>query len=146
MSVKVFLADDHSAFRRTAKALLERSGFLLTGEATNGFEAVQLISQLQPDVAFMDLTMPSMNGIEAIRMIVSNSTATHIIALTVHRGEEYVLSALAAGARGYVIKKCLVEELFPAIKEVIRGRFWISSSVRTKAVEAWLHSNTNFQK
>ncbi len=138
MALQVLLADDHALFRQTAKALLERRGFVVAGEAADGCEAVRLARQLQPDVALVDLTMPVLGGLDAARQILEKSAETRVIVLTVHRTERYVLSALRAGAHGYILKRRLADDLGPAIQEVFRGGIWVSADARSAAVDDWV--------
>lgn len=138
MPFRVLLADDHDWFRRSAKAMLEHRGYAVVGEAANGYEAVQLARQLHPEVALVDLRMPVLSGLEATRRILETSWTTRVIAITAHQEESYVLSALRAGVRGYILKARLADDLDQAIDEVFHGRIWISSGVRYPDVEKWI--------
>jgi DNA-binding NarL/FixJ family response regulator len=135
---RILLADDHAVFRRNARALLESKGFVVTGEAANGLEAVRLARQTHPDLALLDLTMPVLGGLDAARQILRCSQDTRMIALTVHQEEQYVLSALQAGMRGYILKAKLPEELEQAVGAVLRGEVWVSPGIRSAAVEEWV--------
>lgn len=132
----VLLADDHAAFRQNARLLLERKGLVVIGEAADGLEAVRLARQTQPDVALVDLNMPVLGGLEATRQIVESCRATKVIALTVHSDEPYVVSALHAGARGYIVKSRLADDLDVAFDAVLRGKLWLSPPVRYPAAVA----------
>src|SRR4051794_9719000 len=100
MRSSVLLADDHPLFRQRAKSVLTRKGFMVVGEAADGQEAVKLPRRFNPEIALIDIAMPVLNGLEATRQIVELCGITRVIALTVHRDELYVISALRAGARG----------------------------------------------
>lgn len=132
----ILLADDHSAFRQNARILLERKGFVVIVEAADGLEAVRLAQQTQPEVALVDLNMPVLSGLEATRQIVESCRATKVITLTVHSDEPYVVSALRAGAHGYIVKSRLADDLDCAFDAVLRGKLWLSPPIRYPAAEA----------
>lgn len=138
MPHRILLADDHTVFRQMAKGLLEGRGFVVVGEAANGREAVRMAQQLDPDLALVDLKMPVLNGVDTAREILQRSSTIRVIALTVHRTQDYVLAALRAGARGYILKSRLGDDLDQAIEEVFRGGIWVTAEVRSAAVEDWI--------
>lgn len=138
MSLRILLADDHEIFRQGVKALLEREGFRVDGEAGDGHVAIQLAEQLTPDVAVLDLTMPLLNGLDAAREIARLSPRTRTILLTMHTEDPYVAKALAAGIRGYVLKSQAAEDLVQAIREVSKGAVYLSPGVSEAVVEAYL--------
>jgi len=138
MSLRILLADDHGIFRQGVKALLEREGFRVEGEAGDGHVAIQLAEQLSPDVAVLDLTMPLLNGVDAAREIARVSPRTRSILLTMHTEDPYVAKALQAGIRGYVLKSQAAEDLVQAIREVSRGAVYLSPGVSEAVVEAYL--------
>ncbi len=138
MSLRILLADDHGIFRQGVKALLEREGFRVDGEAGDGHAAIQLAEQLTPDVAVLDLTMPLLNGLDAAREIARLSPRTRTILLTMHTEDPYVAKALAAGIRGYVLKSQAAEDLVQAIREVSKGAVYLSPGVSEAVVEAYL--------
>src|SRR5262249_45743241 len=104
MPIDVLLADDHQIVRQGLKSLLERHGFRVLGGASDGREAVALAATCQPDVAVLDLAMPSLNGVDAAREMQSTAPRLKTILLTMHTEEPYVLEALRAGVAGYVLK------------------------------------------
>ncbi|MBI4390888.1 MAG: response regulator transcription factor, partial [candidate division NC10 bacterium] len=104
MPLRVLLADDHQIVRQGLKALLEREGFDVAAEASDGLEAVRLARDLQPDVAVLDIAMPLLNGLDAAREVLQGSPRTKAILLTMHAEDHYVLEALRAGVSGYVLK------------------------------------------
>ncbi len=128
MSLRILLADDAPAVRQGVKGLLEREGFAVVGEATDGHEAVRLAQALSPDVAILDLSMPRLNGLDAAREIQQVCPWTHLILLTVSTEEHQIVSALQAGIQGYVVKAEAPEDLARAIREVSRGRIFLSPS------------------
>jgi len=134
----VLLADDHVVVRQGLRALLEREGFEVVAEASDGREATRLALELAPDIAILDLAMPLLNGIETGRAIVRASAAVRTIALTVHTETHYVLAALEAGFSGYVLKSQAAEQLVRAILEVDRGSIYLSPGISRVVVEASL--------
>lgn len=120
--IRVFVTDDHSIVRKGIKATLELVPDMeLVGEATNGREAVEMAGASKPDVVLMDLVMPEMDGIEAIRQIKSQHPEISILVLTTFAGEDKVFPAIKAGASGYQLKDSDPEELVTAIRQVYRG-------------------------
>ncbi len=125
--------------RQGLKALLEREGFDIVGEASDGHEASRLAHDLSPDVAILDVAMPLLNGIEAGRAISRGCPTVRTIALTVHTENHYVLAALEAGFSGYVLKSQAAAQLVRAIKEVSRGSVYLSPGVSRAVVDASLN-------
>lgn len=138
MSLRILLADDHPIVRQGLKVLLEREGFTVVGEASDGREAVRLTKECGPDIALLDLTMPMLNGIDAGRAILQTSPKTRIILLTMHAEDHHVLEALRAGFKGYVLKTKAAEELVQAIQEVSRGKLYLTPGVSEVVVQAYL--------
>lgn len=138
MTLRIVLADDHMIVRQGLKSLLEREGFQVVGEAADGFEAVRLSRDLTPDLAVLDLSMPSLNGVDAALEIVQASPKTKIILLTMHTEEQYVLRALRAGITGYILKTKAAADLLQAIHEVSRGMTYLSPGVSSTVVQAYL--------
>ena len=124
--------------RQGLRALLEREGFEVAGEAGDGHQAIRLAQDLRPDVAVLDLAMPLLNGIEAAREILKVSPSTKVILLTVHTEDQYVLEALRARVKGYVLKTQVAEDLVQAIREVLRGSTYLSPGISQAVVEAFL--------
>jgi DNA-binding NarL/FixJ family response regulator len=138
MPLKILLAEDHEVVREGLRALLEVRGFAVVGTASDGAEAVSLCGQLQPDVAVLDFSMPSMNGALAAVEIRRVSPKTATVVLSAHREEPYVLEALRAGVRGYVLKTSAAGDLVAAIQEVSRGHAYLSPQVSGALVKAFL--------
>jgi len=139
--VRIVLADDHTILREGLRALLSADPkFEIVGEAADGCEVVRCVEKLGPDLVLMDLSMPRMTGMDAIREIKRRYPVTKIIALTVHRSEEYLRTTLQAGADGYVLKDATHDELMMAIQSVLEGKTYLSHSVSKKVIEGYLKS------
>jgi DNA-binding NarL/FixJ family response regulator len=129
MALRLMLADDNGPVRRSLKNLLEREGFKVVVEASDGEQAVSLAHKHRPDVVLLDLSMPHMNGIEAARRIQKSVPGARTIILTVHRDYHYVLQALEAGVRGYILKARAVEELANGVHQVAEGKLFLSHGI-----------------
>jgi DNA-binding NarL/FixJ family response regulator len=138
MGVRVLIADDHVMVRQGLRALLDREGFDVVGEASNGQEAVDMAGSTQPDVAVMDVSMPIMNGVEAAQELARHTPLTRCILLTRHDDDQYVLAALRAGVRGYVLKSQAAIDLSHAIREVSRGQLYLSPGISKVVIDAFL--------
>ena len=139
MPIHILLADDHQMVRQGLRALLEQEGFNVVGEAADGHQATRLAQEFLPDVAVLDLAMPLMNGIGAAKAIGQSSPQTKVVVLTMHTEAQYVLEALRAGIRGYVLKSRAASELVQAIREVSRGSTFLSSDISDTVVDAYLN-------
>jgi DNA-binding NarL/FixJ family response regulator len=138
MAIQILLADDHQLVRKGLKTLLEgEPGFKVAAEAENGMEAVRLAKKLLPDVVVMDLTMPKLNGIEAIRSILEVNNKISIVALSMHSEPRYVSGALQAGARGYLLKDSAPEDLISAVKAVKAGRAYIGPEIADIVIQGF---------
>ncbi len=130
MPTRILLADDHTLMRQGLRHILEsRADFDIVAEAASGIEAVELARQHQPDVAIVDVAMKEMNGIDATAQIVKHCPSTAVLILSMYSDERYVLRAVKAGARGYLLKNSAGEELIRAIHEVEKGRSFFSPAV-----------------
>ena len=138
MLCRVLLADDHQIVRQGLRALLEKAGHSVVGEAADGREACELAQKLQPNVAVLDLAMPLLNGLDAIGEIRRVSPGTLTILLTMYTDRPYVLRALQAGAKGYVLKSQAADDLVRAIREVWAGAVYLSPGVAVGLVDAYL--------
>jgi DNA-binding NarL/FixJ family response regulator len=138
MPLRVVLVDDHQLVREGVKALLEREQLQVVGEASDGHSAIQRVQALRPDVAVLDLSMPELNGLEAVQAMSRASPGIKVVALTVHTEDPYVLSALRAGIKGYVLKSQAAVELVQAIREVSRGLTYLSPGISRAVVDAYL--------
>jgi DNA-binding NarL/FixJ family response regulator len=138
MSIRVLLADDHALVRQALRALLDREGIQVVGEASQGQEAVSLASTLHPDVAVLDISMPMMNGLDAAQEMRQVSPKTRCILLTRHDEDQYVTTALHSGVRGYVLKTQAAMDLVQAIRRVNNGEVYLSPGISGAVVEAFL--------
>lgn len=139
MTIRLVVADDHKIVREGLRSLLEREpGIDVAAEADNGREAMKLAVELRPDVVLMDLSMPDMNGIEATRRIVESSGGSRVLALSMHSDKRFVVEALAAGAKGYLLKDCASEELVGAIRTVAAGETYLSPRIAGLIVSDYL--------
>lgn len=138
MRPRILLADDHLIVRQGLRALLERDGLEVIGEAADGREAVRLAGELHPDVAILDFAMPLLNGLDAANEVRRLSPATRTILLTVHTEDHYVLEALQAGVSGYVVKTQAAADLVQAIHEVCRKSVYLSPVISRAIVDAYL--------
>ena len=128
--IRIILGDDHSVIRRGLRLVLEQQrDFEVVGEASDGREAVGLAEEHKPDIAVLDITMPNLNGIEAARQITAKEPHTSIIMLSMHADESFVLRALKAGARGYVLKEAPEADLVHAVRLVSAGKSFFSPKV-----------------
>ena len=137
--VKVLLADDHGIVRRGLHYLLERSpDFKVVGEAADGREAVKMAEDLNPDVVVMDIAMPNLNGLDATAQIVKKNPAVGVIVLSMHSDETYLVRALSAGARGYLLKDSAENDLLRAVQTVSQGRPFFSPAIAQKLLEDYM--------
>src|SRR6185312_10559330 len=137
--LRIVLADDHTVMRGGLRLLLEREpGFGVVGEASNGREAIQLAEEHSPDVVVMDVAMPTLNGIEAAARIVAARPRTAIVILSMHSDESYVLRALKAGARGYLLKDSAEADLIHAVRAVSEGKAFFSPAIGKLLVEDYV--------
>jgi len=138
-TIKILLADDHVVMRRGIRALLERrADFQVVAEAGDGREAVQLTELHSPHVVVADIAMPNLNGIEAARQIALKWPQTAIVILSMHSDESYVLRALKAGARGYLLKDSPESDLINAILAVHEGKAFFSPAISKLLVEDYM--------
>jgi DNA-binding NarL/FixJ family response regulator len=134
--IKVVLADDHIVVRQGLRALLVAEDDIdIVGEADNGRQAVQLVKQLAPDVAVVDVAMPLMNGLEATRQITALARATKVLVLSSYSDDEYVQQLMDAGAVGYLGKQTAANELLKAVREVDKGHAYFSPAIAKRLRE-----------
>ncbi len=137
--MRILLADDHGIVRRGLKSLLEsRPGLEVIGEAADGLEALRLCGELSPDLLIIDISMPKMNGIEVASRVQKLERPPGIIILSMHADESYIMRALAAGARGYLVKDATDEDLLPAVKAVAAGKPFFSPTVSAILMEDYV--------
>jgi DNA-binding NarL/FixJ family response regulator len=136
LPVSILLADDHPIFRQGLKSLLEKDGFSVVGEGADGMEAIKLAEKFRPDVVILDFSMPRLNGLDAAKEIRRASPRSKVILLTVPREEQYVLEAITAGIKGFVLKSEAATALAEAIQEVTRGNAYLSPGIARYAVDS----------
>lgn len=137
MPTRIVLADDHVLVRQGLKSLLEREHFQVMAEASDGQDAVRLIEDHHPDIAILDISMPTLNGIDAARGLSRSAPKTKVILLTQHEEEQYIHEALEAGVKGYVLKNQVANDLIQAIRQVCRGEFYLSPGISRAVMEAY---------
>jgi two-component system, NarL family, response regulator NreC len=138
---KIMIADDHRLLRESLRVLLSSDPELeVVGEAEDGQQAIRVAEKFKPGIVLMDLTMPRMNGFDAIKEIKKRSFKTKILVLTEHKTDEYILAAFQAGADGYILKECSNDELRMGIKNVLSGKFFISPGISRKVIEGYLQN------
>lgn len=121
MTIRLMLADDHRMLREGLSRSMREEGFDVVAEARNGAEAVQLATQVKPDVILMDVTMPELDGVEACRQIRDAFPAARIVMLTMHADQDVLANAIRAGASGYLVKDCSTNEIASAVRMAAAG-------------------------
>ncbi len=139
MKQRIVIAEDHTILREGLRALVSADPDIeVVAEASNGRDAIKLAASLVPDLMMMDISMPGTNGIEAMVEIKKRNPEVRILALTVHKTEEYIRETLAAGADGYVLKDATYSELMMAVKSVLNGKKYLSPAISEKIVNGFL--------
>jgi DNA-binding NarL/FixJ family response regulator len=135
--IRVVLADDHALVRDGLRAVLAREPDIqVVGEAADGRDALRVVETAKPDVAVLDLSMPLLNGLDVARQLVAQARGPRAILITMHAEDRYVLDALRAGVRGYVLKKQAAADLVRAIREVAEDRVYLSPGVGAAVADA----------
>lgn len=130
MKIRVLVADDHAIIREGLRVMLgNQSDMEVVGIAANGREAIQLVDEYKPDVAVMDISMPELNGIEAIQQILPRHPQMKVVVLSIHGTKPYVYRALKAGAKGYLMKETAGLEVVDAVRAVYHGQRYLSQSI-----------------
>ena len=138
---RIVLVEDHTLFREGLKALLSfEPDFEIVGEAEDGLKAIQCVQTFEPDIVLLDLTMPRLNGMEAIREMKKISPKTKVVVLTAHRSQEFVAATLRAGASGYVLKDADHAELLLAMRSVLKDKRYLSPDVSRGVIDRYLSS------
>jgi len=141
MSIKhrILIVEDHTLLRAGLRALLTQDPDIeIVGEADNGHDAVQAVGMLSPHLVLTDISMPGMNGIEAIRDIKQRYPDTRVLVLTIHKTDEYIHESLRAGADGYILKDATHDELRVAIRSVLNGKTYLSPDISGKVINGYL--------
>lgn len=140
--VSIVIAEDQTLVRQGLKSLLaEGDQYEVVGEAEDGLEAIRRVAKLKPDLVLLDLAMPRMNGISAIKAIKQQQPETKIIAITFHTSDEYILAAFESGADGYCLKNDTHANLLLALKRVMAGKRYISPEVTDKILDGYLEGS-----
>ena len=139
MSTRILLIDDHKIMRAGLRALIEKEkGLEVVAEAEDGRRAVELARDLSPDVIIMDISMNKLNGIDATRQITAACPDVKVLALSMHSDEHFVAGMLAAGASGYLLKDCAVEELSLAIRTAVGGNTYLSPPISKMVMKEYV--------
>ena len=142
MALRILIADDHAVVRQGFRALLEREGFEVVGEAVNGQDAVRLAAELKPDIALLVVSMPLLNGLEAGREIQRAHKDTQVVLLTMRAEDHLMAAALRGGIRAYVLKSQAAEDLVLAIRAVARHQIYLSPGLSRFVVDAYLNGES----
>ena len=139
-TLRILIADDHEVARKGIRALIEsHPGWEVCGEAADGREAVKIAARLKPDLVLLDIGMPSLNGLDATRQILSESPDTRVLILTMHDSEQVVREVLAAGARGFLLKSDAGRDLVSAVEALQARRTFFTTKVAQLVLEGYLH-------
>ena len=142
--IKIILADDHQIVRHGVRSLLEAEPDMkVLAEADNGRDVLRLARELAPQIIIMDISMPDLNGIEATRQILAENTGVKVIALSMHSDSLFILNMLKAGASGYLLKDCALEELVKAIRTVVSNKTYLSPGVSDIVIKDFVCSWTD---
>jgi two-component system response regulator NreC len=140
--ITLVLAEDHHIVRQGIRSLLEaEADFKVIGEVADGLEAVRMVESLHPNILVLDLMMGGLNGLEVARQVSTRSPKTAIIILSMYNNEAYVLEALRAGAKGYVLKDSTAAELVKAVREAVIGHHYLSASLSERAIENYIEKS-----
>ena len=147
MSTRIILADDHTIVRHGLRKLLEQEANTeVVAETKDGHSTVELVRELSPDLVIMDIGMPDLNGIDATRQITRDFPQVKVIGLSMHSGKKFVVEMLKAGASGYLLKDCALEELTNAIKTVTAGKIYLSPAITDVVVENYVRNSTEKER
>jgi DNA-binding NarL/FixJ family response regulator len=134
--IRVVIADDHQLVRQGIRMLLGKAGDIeVVGEAENGYEAVDLVEHLKPDVLVMDVAMPELNGTQAMGRLLDSSSTTQVVILSMYSDESLVRQSFQNGAKGYLLKNSAPEELLSAVRTAHRGQIYLSPLISEMALE-----------
>ncbi len=147
MSMRIILADDHTIVRHGLNKLIQQQeGMEVIAQAADGHSAVELTRELSPDMVIMDIGMPDLNGIDATQQVIREFPQVKVIGLSMHSGKKFVIEMLKAGASGYLLKDCALEELTTAIKTVAAGRIYLSPAITDVVVENYVRNSTEKER
>jgi two-component system response regulator NreC len=138
--MRIVLVEDHRILREGLRAIFaSEPDLVLVGEATDGLEGIQHAKELQPDLLILDLSMPRMDGLAALKEIKRVAPKTRVLIMTAHRNEEYIFRAIDNGADGYLLKDASAAEMLLAVRSVLAGERYLSAAVATQVVAAFLN-------
>ncbi len=141
---RILIVEDHALLRAGLRSLLSQDEDIeIVGEADNGRDAIRTVGLLNPNLVLMDLSMPGMNGFEAILDIKRRYPDTRVLVLTIHKAEEYIHESLRAGASGYILKDATLDELRIAIHSVLKGKTYLSPDISEKVINGYLGSDNH---
>ncbi len=139
MGVRIILADDHTLMRQALRVLLEDDSYIeVVGEAGDGHTALEVAASVRPDIALIDISMPGLNGIDTARKLLVQQPGIRVIALSAHFDSKLVFQMIKAGALGYLLKDCALEELSCAIRTVMKGQLFLSPSIVDVVVKDYM--------
>jgi two-component system NarL family response regulator len=142
--IRVVIADDHGLFREMLRLTMRRDGSVkIVGEAANGRQTIDVISELKPDIVLLDSTMPEMGGIEVLPVIREKNLKTKALMLTANRNETVIFKALKGGAKGYLSKDVSISDLIKAIQAVHKGELWVERWVERKLMARFFDKEAN---
>ena len=145
-AVKILIADDHELIHNGIRDMLRPiKKYKIIGKAMNGKEAIDMTLELKPEIVFMDISMPVINGIEATKIIVDRLPGIKILALTQHEENEYVIQVLKSGGYGYLLKNSKKEEFVEAIETVLSGKKYVSKEISAQMINDLAHSDVQNQ-
>jgi two-component system, NarL family, response regulator NreC len=141
MNIRIIIADDHTIVRHGLAKLIEAEDDMeVIAQTENGISTVELTRELSPDMVVMDVAMPDLNGIDATQQILHENSKIKVLALSMHSGKKFVTAMLQAGATGYLLKDCALEELIAAIRTVIDGKTYLSPSITDIVVQGYVRN------
>jgi DNA-binding NarL/FixJ family response regulator len=147
MLIQILVADDHSVVRKGLRMLLEDEADMhIMGEASDGDEAIALLSNLQPDVLLLDITMPRMSGIDALKVVSQQYPSVHTLMFSMHNNPDYILKAVQNGAAGYLLKDTDQEEILRAVRAVASGELYYPPTISSVIIRHFVSPNTHQRK
>lgn len=139
--IKILIVDDHTIVREGLRQLLNNQEDMeVVGEAGDGLEALKKVKILQPDVTLLDIAIPRLSGLEAVRLIKETVPGTQVVVFSMHKKEAYVHQVLASGALGYVLKASPSSDVLEAVRAARRGEYFLSSSIKAEVVKIYLEN------
>jgi len=147
MSIRIIVADDHTIVRHGLTRLLQQETDVeVVAQAQNGHATVELARELSPDIIVMDVGMPDLNGIDATQQILRENPEIKVLALSMHSGRKFVVAMLKAGASGYLLKDCALEELTTALQTIMSGKIYLSPAITDIVVDSYVRQPAEVEK